>query len=242
MQKEQIETNIRNLTEIQPKYFEAVNARNIYKNKLQQTNTEIEETSNKDREAQRIVIEQNSKLSQLKDEEEAYTKYFVNNTIYKIYDRLIKQDFKSIVFEYYRNFLNNNLNNLLEEQNFKLFWNHNNELYMIDLRNGRCSYTPVQLASGMEVSFLGLSLIYTMSCLNIKNHISHIFLDEIGGSLNDGKNLNYEAKNYQELFVSILSKFTNITMFIIDHTIKNMYETVTFEVQPTESGSKYVEL
>ena len=242
MQKEQIETTIRNLTEIQPKYFEALNARNIYKNNLQQTNTEIEGTSNKDREAQRIVIEQNSKLSQLKDEEEAYTKYFVNNTIYKIYDRLIKQDFKSIVFEYYRNFLNNNLNNLLEEQNFKLFWNHNNELYMIDLRNGRCSYTPVQLASGMEVSFLGLSLIYTMSCLNIKNHISHIFLDEIGGSLNDGKNLNYEAKNYQELFVSILSKFTNITMFIIDHTIKNMYETVTFEVQPTESGSKYVEL
>mgnify|MGYP001034600512 FL=1 len=173
---------------------------------------------------------------------EAYLRYYVNSTIYSVYERLIKQDFKNIVFEYYRNYLNNNLNNLLEEQNFKLFWNNNNELYMIDMRNGKCSYTPVQLTSGMEISFLGLSLIYTMSCLNIKNHVSHIFLDEIGGSLNNGKNLNYDAKNYQELFVNILSKFTNIYMFIIDHTIQNMYETVTLEVQPSESGSRYVKM
>lgn len=240
--KNQLEKDLQILEEKQPKYFEALNTRNEYRSMVQKSKSLFEEKSNTLKNAEYDVVNLQNKLENLKTESNEYTKYFVNNTIYKIYDRLIKQDFKSIVFEYYRNFLNNNLNNLLEEQNFKLFWNNNNELYMIDLRNGKCSYTPVQLTSGMEISFLGLSLIYTMSCLNIKNHISHIFLDEIGGSLNDGKNLNYEAKNYQELFVSILSKFKNITMFIIDHTIKNMYETVTLEVQPSDNGSVYVEI
>lgn len=240
--KKEQEKEIERLESMQPQYFQSVNARNNYKKYLQESKDLLESKTSIQKQNEFNLIKLENDLKNLKKESEDYTKYYVNNTIYKIYDRLIKQDFKSIVFEYYRNFLNNNLNNLLEEQNFKLFWNNNNELYMIDLRNGKCSYTPVQLTSGMEVSFLGLSLIYTMSCLNIKNHISHIFLDEIGGSLNDGKNLNYEAKNYQELFVSILSKFKNITMFIIDHTIKNMYETVTLEVQPSEKGSVYVEM
>lgn len=225
-----------------PEYKSVRDEQLAWSAKVEELRTERSTNTNNKHTYELSKLQQENDIENLNTEMEAYLRYYVNSTIYSVYERLIKQDFKNIVFEYYRNYLNNNLNNLLEEQNFKLFWNNNNELYMIDMRNGKCSYTPVQLTSGMEISFLGLSLIYTMSCLNIKNHVSHIFLDEIGGSLNNGKNLNYDAKNYQELFVNILSKFTNISMFIIDHTIQNMYETVTLEVQPSESGSKYVKM
>lgn len=167
-------------------------------------------------------------------------RYNVNNNIFKLYNTLIKDDFKGIVFEYYRNYLNNELNNLLEDVNFKLFWNTDNELFMVKMEDGICSYTPVQQTSGMEVVFLGLSLIYTMSILNIRNSISTIFIDELSGQLNKGDQLGYKAKDYQELFVNILTKFNNKQVVIVDHNIRNLYETVNYEVVPNENGSKYI--
>lgn len=171
-----------------------------------------------------------------------YLKYQKNNLVWKIYSKLIKNNFKEIIFEYYRNFLNLTLNNLLVDVNFKLFWNEDSELYHVDYQNGFCSYQPVQQSSGMETTYLGLALIYTIHLLNIKNSISHIFIDEISGTLNAGTELTYEAENYKELLVMVLNKFKDKQIFIIDHSIDNLYQTITYEVQPTTKGSKYIQI
>lgn len=181
-----------------------------------------------------------NELAQFEKEYTDYLAYLKNDIVWKIYSKLIKDNFKEIVFDYYRTFLNQTLNILLGNVNFKLFWNQDSELYMISYKNGICSYQPVQQSSGMETTFLGLALVYTMHLLNVKNSVSHIFIDEISGTLNDGEDLTYDAENYQELMVLILSKFKDKTVFIVDHNIKNLFETVTYEVQPDKFGSKFV--
>ena len=179
-------------------------------------------------------------LQVLNKELEDFMTYVVNNQIFTLYNNLVKTDFKVIVFEYYRNFLNNSLNNLLEDVNFKLFFNNDSELYMIRMGDGNVTYTPCQQTSGMETVFLGLSLIYMMSILNIKNSINLICIDELSGQLNDGKGLTYEAKNYCDLFVKILSRFTKKNIVIVDHHIDNMFETLKYEVVGTAEGSKFI--
>lgn len=181
----------------------------------------------------------------LKQAEEAYAKYIAyikDKIVFDVYSSLVKREFKDIVFSYYRNFLNSTLNILLEDMNFKLLWDEENDLYMIDFKNGSCSHRPVQQSSGMETCFLGLSLIYSIHLLNVKNTVSSIFIDEISGQLNSGKNLSYRVNNYQEQLLLLLSKFTKKNIFIIDHVIDNLFETCTLEVQPSEQGSKYVVL
>lgn len=222
-----------------PDYDRAIASRQEFELAIEAENKEkieIQAQINKNA-AEKIRVD--NLLEKLETEVENIYRFNVNNTIFKLYNTLIKDDFKGIVFEYYRNFLNNELNNLLEDVNFKLFWNADNELFMVKMENGVCSYTPVQQTSGMEVVFLGLSLIYTMSILNIRNSISTIFIDELSGQLNKGDQLGYKARDYQELFVNILAKFTNKQVVIVDHNIRNLYETVNYEVEPGNNGSIY---
>lgn len=186
-----------------------------------------------------LIKFQNQKDS-LDKEYNEYIEYIKNSVIWKIYSNLIKNSFKEIVFEYYRNFLNNTLNYLLENVNFKLFWNNDSELIHLSTDNNKITYQPVQQSSGMETCFLGLSLIYTMHLLNVKNSISHLFIDEISGTLNSGNGLSYEAQNYKELLVLLLAKFTTKSIFIIDHSIdSNLFETASYEVKKGQNGSIY---
>jgi hypothetical protein len=183
-----------------------------------------------------------NQLELVKKQYDSYLKYQKNNLMWKIYSKLIKNNFKEVIFEYYRTFLNNSLNILLEDVPFKLFWNDDSDLYHISFENGICTYQPVQQSSGMETTYLALALVYTIHLLNIKNSISHIFIDEISGTLNAGTELTYQAQNYKELLVLVLNKFHDKSIFIIDHSIENLFETVTYEVQPGKNGSKYVQL
>lgn len=200
-----------------------VSSLNQYKEQQNSINEEIT----------KVTIELTNNQNELKRFEQMYDDYLLwqkNQIIWKIYNRLIKDGFKDIVFEYYRCFLNNTLNSLLEDVNFKLYWDNNKQLFMVEAGNGTVSYQPVINSSGMETSFLGLSLIYTVHLLNVKNSISHIFIDELSGTLSKGDNLTYEARNYQDLFVKILNKFTEKTIFIVDHNIDNLFETLNYEV------------
>lgn len=185
----------------------------------------------------------NQNLFTLNELEEKWKDYRKKNFIYKTFEKLIKKDFKYAIFNFYRQFLNNKLNILLEGLDFRLYWNSDSALYMVkfsknSLDETETIYRPVKLASGMQTSFLGLSLIYTIHLLNVRNSISHIFIDEISGQLNSGKNTNSddddltnsESKNYQEQLVFLLNKFTKKKIFIIDHVIENFWETKTIEV------------
>jgi len=223
-----------------------------YNNCLESYNTNLKfesETTLKISETRKQIHTEELKLvqfeNQLKLTNTQYANYLLyqkNNLIWKLYSKLIKNNFKEIIFEYYRNFLNTTLNVLLEDVPFKLFWNEDSELYHVSYDKGTVTYQPVQQSSGMETTYLGLALVYTIHLLNVKNSISHIFIDEISGTLNAGTELTYEAQNYKELLVLVLNKFKDKSIFIIDHSIDNLYETVTYEVRPDLNGSKYFKI
>lgn len=185
-----------------------------------------------------------SQLELLNTEYEAYLKYQQDTIIFNMYSKIIKKDFKDSVFGYYREFLNITLNLLLDEVDFKLFWLETGDLFYYEVSNGSEIYRPVQMVSGMETCFLGLSLIYAIHTLNVKNNISHLFIDEISGQLNSGKELvnKDNAVDYQEKLILLLSKFKDKKIFIVDHVIKNLYQTKTYEVIKGENGSKYIDL
>ena len=164
-------------------------------------------------------------------------KYKHLEIIWKVYSKMIKQYFKEIVFDYYRIFINNTLSQILDDVPFKLYWNDG--LKMVTYAMGtdgvpKIIYQTVSESSGMETTFLGLSLIYALHILNINNSVSHMFIDEISGTLNNGNNLSYVAENYQELFKKLIHKFIDKSIFIIDHAIEDFDETVTYEVIPNE--------
>lgn len=211
---------------------ELTNKEVVESKKLKEINSEIT----------RLKLLENSLQNQKENKQKEYDnilKYEKNQIIWKIYSKLVKNNFKEIVFEYYRSFLNNTLNHLLSDVSFKLYWNSDSQLTMINQKNGLITYQPVQLSSGMETTFLGLSLIYCMHILNVKNSVSHLFIDEISGTLNGGKELSYSAENYQELFVNILFKFKEKSIFIVDHHLSDIRESTTYEVVPKGTYSIY---
>ncbi len=171
-----------------------------------------------------------AKIESLEKEYRAVIEYHVTNVVWKLYNKIIKKDFKTAIFDYYRTFLNRTLNHLLSGVNFKLIWDNNLDLVFNNIKSGVGSDIKVQSASGMVTSFMGLSLIYTLHILNTRNDISHIFIDELSGAFNDGSNLSYQANNYHDLFVKMLHKFNDKSIFIVDHHIENLEEVRSFEV------------
>lgn len=223
-----------------PMYEELIQKRDNKKIEKENLETELKQLRSDINSLNIKKVSYENQLNDLNKEYDNFIKYMKNNIIWKIYQKMIKSSFKDIVFEYYRNYLNNTLNYLLSDVNFKLYWDKNSELTMIQCNSGIVTYQSVQQTSGMEITFLGLSLLYTIHVLNVKNSVSHIFLDELSGTLNKGKELSYSASDYQQLFILILSKFTNKTIFIIDHSIDNLFETVCYEVVPKTNYSEYV--
>lgn len=224
-----------------PKYIKLKEVGNILSNNLLQLRVDLKKIEEDKHICELNISRKNVQLNDLIQKYDEYLKYQRNKLIYDIYKKLIESSFKDIVFEYYRTYMNNTLNVLLEDMYFKLIWTPEGELYMCDLRNGDYSFRPVMVTSGMETSFLGLALIYTMHVLNIKNTISLMLIDELSGQLNKGENLTYKVENYQELFVTLLNKFKNKSLIVVDHNITNLYETAQYEVIPNkENGSKYI--
>ena len=206
---------------------------------IQNQETTIEGINEKDTE---FAVKLNTLATNRKQNEEMIDKALLwerNDTIFKVYSKIIKTSFRDIVFEYYRGYLNNTLDILLSDVNFKLFWDSDSQLSMISTNSTQVTYIPVNQASGMETIFSGLALIYTISILNIKHTTSHIFIDELSGQLSTGKNLSGDVKNYQELFVNILSKFNERTIFIVDHNVDDINENVVYEVTKGDNGNIY---
>ena len=229
---------VENLREtVLPRYEQALEQIISVENDLKQYENDLKAS-------QDAIIEITRKLSNyehlkqtLNDDLANVRKYKQLEIIWKVYSKMIKQYFKEIVFDYYRIFINNTLSQILDDVPFKLYWNDG--LKMVTYNVGadgvpKIIYQTVSESSGMETTFLGLSLIYALHILNINNSVSHMFIDEISGTLNNGNNLSYVAENYQELFKKLIHKFTDKSIFIIDHAIEDFDETVTYEVIPNE--------
>lgn len=227
------------------KYDKLKRCKEQYEISIEESQNTINEYAKKKMDLEHIKSTSDEKLKALEELVNAWVEYRKKTFIYKTFERLIKDDFKQAIFNYYRNYLNNKLNILLDGLNFRLFWNSDSNLYMVEVEasSGEMIYRPVKLSSGMQTAFLGLSLIYCFHLLNIRNSISHIFIDEISGQLNSGKNVkgesNSETKNYQQQLVLLLSKFDKKNVFIIDHVIDNLYETYAYNVRRENGLTKY---
>jgi DNA repair exonuclease SbcCD nuclease subunit len=240
MQASKAREELVNLNGKLPFYLELLSLQEGRTNQLTSLNASIDQTNTLLISCNDKRVNDENKLLILDKEYNDYMEYQVKNEVYKVYSKLVTGDFKGVVFEYYRTFLNNTLNNLLGDVYFRLFWDTSGVLMHLDFRNGVMSSQPVNQSSGMESCFLALTLVYTMHLLNVKNSISHIFIDEISGMLNDGKGLKHDARNYKELLVMVLSKFTHKNVVIIDHTIEELFETYNYDVLPGEKGSVYI--
>ena len=237
---EKIKFSIENMKLQLPEYTKQLERKKSLENDIDK-NQDILKSLNDEKLNIKIQIQaaENGKNNYQKEYDD-YLIWKKNNIIWKVYSKLIKNNFKDIVFEYYRSYLNNTLNYLLSDVNFKLYWNKNSDLTMISCDNGMVTYQSVHQSSGMETTFLGLALIYTIHVLNVKNSVSHIFIDEISGTLNKGTELSYIAKDYQDLFVKILGKFKDKSIWIVDHSIDDLHENVCYEVIPKDNYSIFI--
>ena len=166
--------------------------------------------------------------------------YRIKDSSMRIYKQIIgKNGLPTYIFDLIRPNLNESLNEMLNGLGFVLQFNESNELKMIKLDDNMQIKQSVAFSSGMESTFLGLSLLYVLKTKNISKKLSILFIDEVTGALNDGSDLSYQAKNYQELFKQLLHKMkTSFNIFIIDHVIKNLNEDIRYEVVPTNDGSQ----
>lgn len=165
--------------------------------------------------------------------------YRIADSSMRIYKQIIgKSGLPTHIFSMIRQNLNDSLNEMLSGLGFVLNFNESNELKMIKIDDNMQIKQSVAFSSGMESTFLGLSLLYVLKTKNVSKKVNVLFIDEVTGALNDGSDLSYTAKNYQERFKELIHKMkSQFNIFIIDHVIKDLDEDTRYEVVPTENGS-----
>lgn len=187
------------------------------------------------------------KLTAVEEKIRDYYDYRKKDVVFKIYKDIIEKHLPTAVFMWYQQYINKTLEYLLKDNDFSMYWDIDGNLQMLSTNDeGSTIYRPISLVSGMESTFLGLSLIFTLHSLNIKNQLSHIFIDELSGALSTGENLkiieNQKNRNidFQTKFVDLLNRFTNKSIFIVDHNISNLFETYEYNVIKTDIGGKFI--
>lgn len=244
MRIESIKKEIEAAERLRDKFETYTNKKKIYQEELQKNKFELQQLLEKYEKSKTNLLYNQNKVEQLNQVLKEYDEYKRKNTVFTIYKALVEDKFPEAIFLYYQQFINNVLNELLEDMPFKLYWHSSGDLYMTVIENGNIVYRPVLLSSGMQNAFLGLSLVYAIHELNIKNNISHIFIDEISGQLNSGKELSNQQDviNYQLELSNLLSKFRNKSIFIVDHVIDNLFETFSYEVikDSSTNTAKYI--
>ena len=175
----------------------------------------------------------------------------INNTIeYRIVESSFKQ-YKTLIgkkglllyiFSLIKPILNSKLNDLLIDMDFRLQFDEDNNLQMLDLSKPNNPVRSMFAISGMQTVFCGLSLLYINKNNNLQFMMKDLYIDEISGKLNDGKNLNYKSLNYQIQLKRLLRKFENMKIMIIDHVIDNMEEDRNLQVIPSNEGADIIEI
>lgn len=183
------------------------------------------------KDCERTILENKESIIALKE-------YTLTTAVVKQYKVMLgKNGLQKYIFGKIVDILNGQLSVLLEDVSMRLFFDKDNlDLRKHDLRSNILS--GVQMASGMESSILGLSLLKALKSLNQVRKFNILMVDEISGQFNDGEGLSYNAYNYQGLFINLLGKIKDDTcVYVVDHHIKDLGESSVLEVQLTDSGS-----
>ena len=211
-------------------------------NQLESKKSISEESRNTiDKEILDLNIEKNStstKIDSFKQKIDEVVAYRIAESSLKQYKALLgKGGLPQYVFGLIRPMINDKLNDLLEDVNFRLLFNESNQLVMVDLTKDSLPVRYPSQFSGMQTCFSGLSLLYVNRICNTTFLFDTLFIDEISGQLNSGEELGYESLNYQEELKTLLRKFEGLNIWIVDHVIKDMEEDNLFEVVPTSKGT-----
>lgn len=211
----------------------------------QQTETELKKKLEELRQREQNIKVQ---VQSIKESKKRYEMDIENAVLYRVTEQGLKQ-YKTLlgkqglpqhIFSMIRGLLNHRLNDLLEYMEFRLHFNQDNQLQMIDLsKPSNPIRTPMQM-SGMQTVFTGLALIYVNRMCNNTFIFDELFIDEVSGQLNRGDELTYESQNYQEQLKKLLKRFTNLKVWIVDHVIEDMEEDFRLEVVPSNAGASII--
>ena len=183
----------------------------------------------------------NSDIEKLRADIDNAIQYRIVESSLKQYKSLIgKSGLPQHIFRLVKGVLNSKLNDLLEDLNFRLQFNDDNQLVMLDLTKSSIPQRYPSQFSGMQTCFAGLSLLYVNRICNNTFLFDTLFIDEISGQLNSGEDLSYESFNYQEQLNELLKKFVGMNIWIVDHVIKDLEVDHTYEVVPSADGA-YIE-
>lgn len=209
------------------------------KEKVMTSYLETDKTLEEEKTHNKYTVESSLKFIEESNKDiESLKKYTLTTAVVKQYKTMLgKNGLQKYIFGKIVDILNSKLSILLENVSMRLFFDKDTlDLRKYDLRKNILS--GVQMASGMESSILGLSLLKALKSLNQIRKFNVLMVDEISGQFNDGMGLTYKAYNYQELFTILLGKVKDDTcIFVVDHVIKDLGESSTLEVELTDSGS-----
>lgn len=160
--------------------------------------------------------------------------------IYKTF--ISKTGLNKLIFEAVSKKLNVHMNDLLQDSPYKLAF-IDGVLHLIDSKNPDEPVTRTAPAlSGMQIILGGLSLFYVLRNASLGTRFDSVFIDEISGPLNDGKDLTYQAIDYKELLVKMIAKMRDTSkVFIVDHVL-DFYDGSVLEVYPSTYGANIKEI
>lgn len=156
----------------------------------------------------------------------AAKQWHIANLVYNAYKLFVsKKGIVAHVFSTIASALNTQLNDLLSELNYRVFFdiNDNNVLKMIDLI-GNKTVRSVSQMSGMEGTFAGLAIVHLILKQRLNRVGNILLIDEISGKLSNGSITGAETDvntiNYQQVLLAMLNNLcTYRKTLIVDHVL-----------------------
>lgn len=163
--------------------------------------------------------------------------YKLVDSTMKLYKKMLgNSGIIKYIFSHVVPLMNKKMNDLLSDVNFRLVFSEtDNSLKFFDL--DKKVSRPMSFISGMQRTLSPLTLISVMRDLNTYKKSNILFIDEISGKLNSGKDLPYKALNYQDITKKFIQRISdNVSVYIVDHVL-DFDHCRNIVVVPSETGS-----
>jgi len=165
---------------------------------------------------------------------EKYFEYKKQQELFRVYSNLMdKKGIPQIIFKKIVPTINKEISSILEGLNFKLYFDTNNTLKMIDLHSINRTERDLEEGSGMERTFAIPAIKTVIRKYNNRFGTNYILLDEITGKLDD---------NNKDLMIKVLHKLKDTVDYIllIDQNILNLEKLLPeseIKLERTDNGT-----
>lgn len=204
--------------------------------------TDIEDKKNEINELSKQVHTYTVLIEQTITDIEDARRYRVFSSSMRLYKQLLgKKGLPVFIFSHIIPMLNKKMNELLNSVKFRLMFDKETlTLKFHDIEKGVSR--SVKFTSGMENTIIGLTLVHVIRKINNSKKFDAIFIDEISGKLNSGKDLEYDAPNYQKIVSDFLVELSkDMKVFIVDHVLElDSFDVIS--VYPEDNGTANVKV